>query len=80
MQRNYVVAAGDGLAAGAAGAEGVVAAAAGAAVSAGLLVVVEAITTLLLIRTLHLQVVEVEAKVVAVVIMVLQCILQKRKY
>ena len=43
MQRNYVVAAGDGLAAGAAGAAGVVvAAAAGAAVSAGLLAVVEA--------------------------------------
>ena len=41
MQRNYVVAAGDGLAAGAAGAAGVVAAAAaGAAVSAGLLAAV----------------------------------------
>jgi hypothetical protein len=42
VQRNYVVAAGDGLAAGAAGAAGVVVAAAGAAVSAGLLAVVEA--------------------------------------
>ena len=40
MQRNYVVAAGDGLAAGAAGAAGVVVAAAGAAVSAGLLAAV----------------------------------------
>jgi hypothetical protein len=42
VQRNYVVAAGDGLAAGAAGAAGVVAAAAGAAVSAGFVAVVEA--------------------------------------
>ena len=41
MQRNYVVAAGDGLAAGAAGAAGVVVAA-GEAVSAGFVAVLDA--------------------------------------
>jgi len=42
VQRNYVVAAGDGLAAGAAGAAGVVVAAAGEAVSAGFVAVLDA--------------------------------------